>query len=251
MNAGQLVRLLNIPIERATELHGCETGKEHADLIKVNCRANYGTAGRYWIEYLSNHKEKAKEAYRAAQQRWGKLIPSSYGEQVHRASDRFSAIESALLMGRVITGWDEQDCRDAVQAVFNVWLAEFGTGNKEIEQITEQALAFLNTYGISRYAPLPYDERDLPIRDLAGYRERKGSHDDAPILFYTLPNVFRAEVAKGFNAETFAEVLATMGILKKPAKGKRLQGKTPRLKHLGGTQQRAYIMMLVQDDDDD
>jgi putative DNA primase/helicase len=251
VNAGQLVRLLNIPIERATELHECETGKEHADLIKVNCRANYGTAGRYWIEYLSNHKEEAKEAYRAAQQRWGKLIPSSYGEQVHRASDRFSAIESALLMGRVITGWDEQDCRDAVQAVFNVWLAEFGTGNKEIEQITEQALAFLNTYGISRYAPLPYDERDLPIRDLAGYRERKGSHDDAPILFYTLPNVFRAEVAKGFNAETFAEVLATMGILKKPAKGKRLQGKTPRLKHLGGTQQRAYIMMLVQDDDDD
>lgn len=251
VNAGQLVRLLNIPIERATELHGCETGKEHADLIKVNCRANYGTAGRYWIEYLSNYKEKAKEAYRAAQQRWGKLIPSSYGEQVHRASDRFSAIESALLMGRVITGWDEQDCRDAVQAVFNVWLAEFGTSNKEIEQITEQALAFLNTYGISRYAPLPYDERDLPIRDLAGYRERKGSHDDAPILFYTLPNVFRAEVAKGFNAETFAEVLATMGILKKPAKGKRLQGKTPRLKHLGGTQQRAYIMMLVQDDDDD
>ncbi|WP_265576086.1 DUF927 domain-containing protein [Proteus sp. CD3] len=246
VNAGQLVRLLNIPIERATELHECETGKEHADLIKVNCRANYGTAGRYWIEYLSNHKEEAKEAYRAAQQRWGKSIPSSYGEQVHRASDRFSAIESALLMGRVITGWDEQDCRDAVQAVFNVWLAEFGTGNKEIEQITEQALAFLNAYGISRYAPLPYDERDL-----AGYRERKGSHDDAPILFYTLPNVFRAEVAKGFNAETFAEVLATMGILKKPAKGKRLQGKTPRLKHLGGTQQRAYIMMLVQDDDDD
>lgn len=251
VNAGQLVRLLNIPIERVTELHECETGKEHADLIKVNCRANYGTAGRYWIEYLSNHKEEAKEAYRAAQQRWGKLIPSSYGEQVHRASDRFSAIESALLIGRVITGWDEQDCRGAVQAVFNVWLAEFGTGNKEIEQITEQALAFLNTYGISRYAPLPYDERDLPIRDLAGYRERKGSHDDAPILFYTLPNVFRAEVAKGFNAETFAEVLATMGILKKPAKGKRLQGKTPRLKHLGGTQQRAYIMMLVQDDDDD
>lgn len=42
VNAGQLVRLLNIPIERATELHECETGKAHADLIKINCRSSYG-----------------------------------------------------------------------------------------------------------------------------------------------------------------------------------------------------------------
>jgi putative DNA primase/helicase len=250
INAGQLVRLLNIPIERATELHECETGKEHADSIKIHCRANYGVAGRYWIEYLSQHKAEAMEAYRAAQKRWSKLIPSSYGEQVHRASDRFAAIEAALLMGCVVTGWSEQDCRDTVQAVFNVWLAEFGTGNKEIEQIVEQATAFLNTYGMSRYAPLPYDERDLPIRDLAGYREKKGGHDDAPIIFYTLPSAFKGEMAKGFNTDSFAAALATIGMLKKPAKGKGYQGRTPRLKHLGNTQQRAYVMMLIPDDEE-
>ncbi|MEX9815381.1 DUF927 domain-containing protein [Providencia rettgeri] len=250
VNAGQLVRLLNIPIERATELHECETGKEHADLIKINCRANYGAAGREWIEYLSHHKTEALEAYTTAQKRWIKLIPSSYGEQVHRASDRFAAIEAALIMGTVITGWDEQDCRDTVQAVFNVWLAEFGTGNKEIEQMAEQAIAFLNTYGMSRFAPLPYDERNLPIKDLAGYRERAGSHDEDPILFYTLPATFKQEVAKGFNADTFAETLHTIGILKKPSKGRGYQSRTPRLKHLGNIQQRAYILMLVPDEDD-
>ncbi|WP_038196703.1 DUF927 domain-containing protein, partial [Xenorhabdus bovienii] len=250
INAGQLVRLLNIPIERATELHECETGKEHADTIKINCRANYGAAGRYWIEYLSNHKDEAVEAYTTAQKRWSKLIPSSYGEQVHRASDRFAAIEAALLMGRVITGWSEQDCRDTVQAVFNVWLSEFGTGNKEIEQMVERAAAFLNTYGMSRYAPLPYDDRDLPIRDLAGYREKKSGHDDSPVIFYTLPSAFKEEMAKGFNAESFAAALATIGMLKKPAKGKGYQGRTPRLRHLGNTQQRAYVMMLIPDEEE-
>ncbi len=251
VNAGQLVRLLNIPVERATELHECENGKQHADTLKINCRAHYGSAGRYWIEYLSNHKDEAKAAYKSAQLRWSKLIPSSYGEQVHRASDRFATVEAALLMGRVITGWSEQDCRDAVQAVFNVWLAEFGTGNKEIEQIAEQAIAFLNTYGMSRFAPLPYDEGSLPIRELAGYREKSNSHDEAPILFYTLPAIFKHEVAKGFNADTFAETLHTLGILKKPAKGRGYQGRTPRLKHLGNTQQRAYILMLVPEDESD
>lgn len=250
VNAGQLVRLLNIPIERAVELHECESGKHHADTIKVNCRAHYGSAGRHWIEYLSAHKDEAREAYHSAQKRWNKLIPANYGEQVHRASDRFAMVEAALLTGRIITGWGEQDCRDAVQAVFNVWLAEFGTGNKEIEQIVEQATAFLNTYGMSRYAPLPYDERDMPVRDLAGYRERKGGHDDAPVIFYTLPSAFKQEMAKGFNAESFAAALTTIGMLKKPAKGKGYQGRTPRLKHLGNTQQRAYVMMLIPDEEE-
>ncbi|MEK2482881.1 DUF927 domain-containing protein [Providencia stuartii] len=251
VNAGQLVRLLNIPMERATELHGCENGKAHADLIKMNCRDSYGAAGRYWIEYLSNHKDEAKEAYRAAQQRWSKLIPNSYGEQVHRASDRFATIEAALIMGSVITGWNEQDCRDVVQAIFNVWVAEFGTGNKEIEQIKEQAEAFLNAYGMSRFAPLPYDEKDLPIRELAGYRVKTSSHDDSPVLFYTLPAVFRDEIAKTFNTDFFADVLHNLGILKKPSNGKGYQTRTPCLKHLGNIQQRAYLLMLVPDKEDD
>ncbi|MGL5953206.1 MAG: DUF927 domain-containing protein [Providencia rustigianii] len=238
VNAGQLVRLLNIPIERATELHGCETGKAHADLIKVNCRDNYGAAGRYWIEYLSSYKDEAKEAYRAAQQRWSKLIPSSYGEQVHRASDRFATLESTLMMGRVITGWSEQDCKDAAQTAFNVWVAEFGTGNKEIEQIKEQAEAFLNAYGLSRFAPLPYDVRDLPIRDLAGYR-KKGSNEDDPMIFYTFPAAFEKEIAAGFNYKQFAEALKMAGMLTPPTSGRGYQRKSPRI---DGRQFNVYVL---------
>ncbi|MEI9715878.1 DUF927 domain-containing protein [Moellerella wisconsensis] len=243
VNAGQLVRLLNIPMDRATELHGCETGKAHADLIKVNCRDSYGAAGRYWIEYLSSHKDEAKEAYRTAQQRWSKLIPSSYGEQVHRASDRFATLEAALLMGSVITGWDQQDCRDVVQAIFNVWVAEFGTGNKEYEQIKEQAEAFLNAHGLSRFAPIPYDIRDLPIRDLAGYR-KKGSNEDDPIIFYTFPSAFEKEIAAGFNYKQFAEALKMAGMLTPPTSGRGYQRKSPRI---DGRQFNVYVLQFAPD----
>ncbi|CDM89230.1 TOPRIM and DUF927 domain-containing protein [Xenorhabdus bovienii] len=251
INAGQLVRLLNIPMERAKTLHGSENGKAHADALKRGCREHYGAAGREWIGYLSSHHEEARQAYIEAQSRWGKLIPESYGEQVQRVSDRFAVLEAALMLGRVITGWKAQDCRDVLQYIFNVWVAEFGTGNKEFEQIVEQAVSFLNAHGMSRYAPLPYDERDLPIRDLAGYREKKGLHDNDPMIFYTLPATFKQEIARGFNVDMFADTLVKSDILKKPASGRSYQGKTPRLKHLGGIQQRAYIMVLVPESDEE
>ena len=142
--------------------------------------------------------------------------------------NRFTTIEAALIMGRVVTGWSEQDCRDAVQTCFNVWLAEFGTGNKEIEQIKEQAEAFLNVHGFSRFAPLPYDVRDLPIRDLAGYR-KKGCNEEDPIIFYTFPSAFEKEIAAGFNYKQFAEVLKTAGMLTPPTSGRGYQRKSPRI----------------------
>ncbi|MDD9340000.1 MAG: DUF927 domain-containing protein [Providencia heimbachae] len=240
INAGQLVRLLNIPIDRATELHGCENGKEHADLIKVNCRAHYGAAGRYWIEYLSSHKDEAKEIYRAAQHRWNKLIPSSYGEQVHRATDRFATIEAALIMGRVITGWSEQDCRDAVQASFNVWVAEFGTGNKEIEQIKEQAEGFLNAYAFSRFAVHPYVMGSDRVNNIAGYREIR----DGITLFHTFPKAFTDEIVKDFNVKMAEKALAEIGMLQKGDKGRYKK----RTITVDGTRPLFYVLMYAPED---
>ncbi|VEB68140.1 Superfamily II helicase and inactivated derivatives [Providencia rustigianii] len=240
VNAGQLVRLLNIPMERATELHGCETGKAHADLIKVNCRDSYGAAGRYWIEYLSSHKDEAKEIYRAAQQRWSKLIPSSYGEQVHRATDRFATLEAALLMGSVITGWNEQDCRDVVQTIFNVWVAEFGTGNKEIEQIKEQAEGFLNAYAFSRFAVHPYMMGSDRVNNIAGYREIR----DGITLFHTFPKAFTDEIVKDFNVKMAEKALAEIGMLQKGDKGRYKK----RTITVDGTRPLFYVLMYAPED---
>ncbi|MDY4367479.1 DUF927 domain-containing protein [Pectobacterium brasiliense] len=239
--AGQLVRLLNIPLSKAMRFHEHSNGKQHADALKDAYQRHYGAVGREWIKYLADHQQQAIEAVRAAEMRWRGLIPADYGEQVHRVAARFAVMEAALSLGKVITGWDEQTCRDAIQHSFNAWVREFGTGNKEHQQIIEQCEAFLNACGLSRFAPLPYDRASLPIRDLAGYRNR-GEHDDSPMVFYTFPATFEGEIAKGFNAKQFAKVLADAGMLE-PGKD-RFKKKAVRVE---GRQPVFYVLMYAPD----
>ena len=244
VKAGQLVRLLNLPMEKSVTHHEYQNGKQHADALKEAYQTNHGAAGREWIKWLAGHQQEAKQAVKAAQERWRSLIPADYGEQVHRVGERFAILEAALVLGMPVTGWGEQESRDAIQHGFNAWVKEFGTGNREHKQIIEQAEAFLNAYGLSRFAPYPYDPADMPIRDLAGYRQ-KGAHDADPIVFYTFPAAFEGEIAKGFNAKQFARVLAGAGVLKPPASGRGYQRKSPRI---DGRQINVYVLQLRPDE---
>lgn len=243
VKAGQLVRLLNIPMEKSTAFNGLPNGKAHADALKEAWIDNHGAAGREWVKWLAANQQEAKQAVRDAQTRWRGLIPADYGEQVHRVAERFAILEAALVTGASITGWSEQACRDAIQHSFNAWVKEFGTGNKEHQQIIEQCEAFLNAHGLSRYAPLPYCQSDMPIRDMAGYRER-GKHDDSPMVFYTFPSAFEKEMAQGFNAKQFARVLAESGMLTPPASGRGYQRKSPRI---DGRQINVYVIQYQQE----
>ncbi|MCX9866464.1 DUF927 domain-containing protein [Klebsiella pneumoniae] len=245
VKAGQLVRLLNIPMEKSTAFNGLPNGKAHADALKEAWIDNHGAAGREWVKWLSANQQEAKQAVRDAQTRWRGLIPADYGEQVHRVAERFAILEAALVKGASITGWSEQASRDAIQHSFNAWVKEFGTGNKEHQQIIEQCEAFLNAYDLSRFAPLPYDPSSMPIRDLAGYRKRKSSHDDAPLVFYTFPATFEKEIAQGFNARQFARVLAAAGWLSEPSSGRGYQQKSPRI---DGRQINVYVLHQVAEE---
>lgn len=245
VKAGQLVRLLNLPLQKASHFHEYQNGEAHADALKDACITHHGAAGRAWITYLATHQTEAREAVKAATARWKGLIPSGYGEQVHRVAKRFAILEAALMLGQVITGWTEQESRDAIQHSFNAWVHEFGTGNKEHEQIIAQCEAFLNAHGLSRFAPIPYDPSSLPIKDLAGYRQR-GSLDSDPIMFYTFPAAFEKEIAQGFNVKQFAEVLKNAGMLKPPTSGRGYQRKSPRI---DGRQLNVYVIKYQPEDD--
>ncbi|EMM4083552.1 DUF927 domain-containing protein [Shigella flexneri] len=248
--AGQLVRLLNVPLEKATEFHGLPSGKAHADALRAACMAHHGTAGREWVRWLADHQQAAREATEAARERWRGLIPDNYGEQVHRVGERFAIMEAALVLSGHITGWDAQGCRDALQRSFNAWVKEFGTGNKEHQQIAEQAVAFLNAWGMSKFALVDYDPRDLHIGELMGYRD-KGERYDDPMLFYVLPAPFKEHVARGFNKDAVAQVLHDAGMLKKPTSGRGWQGRTPRLKHQNNARQRAYILLFAPEQEEE
>lgn len=244
VNAGQLVRLLNVPITKATEYHGYADGKAHADAMREACKANYGAVGREWIRLLASQKEASIEAVRAAERRWLGLLPNEASEQVRRVASRFAVLEAALLLSLSLTGWDAQECRDALQHSFNAWVNEFGMGNREAKAWVEQAEAFLQRYGYSRY--LPYhntDPRDLPIKDLAGYRVKSRSGEE--MAFHTWPSVFKDEIATGANYIAFAQALADAGMLDKPSKG--ITKKT--LVHEG--KQCHFVVMTLPVDEDE
>ncbi|EJK8885137.1 DUF927 domain-containing protein [Salmonella enterica] len=236
--AGQLVRLLNIPMEKSTVHHEHGNGERHAKALKAAYTENYGATGREWVKWLTRHQQEAKDAVKAARERWCGLIPENYGEQVKRVADRFAILEAALIAGQYLTGWSEQVSRDAIQHCFNAWVGEFGTGSKEHQQMIAQCEAFLNAYGFSRFAPLPYDPRDLPIKDLAGYRQRK-EDDESPMIFYTFPAAFEKEIAAGFNVKQFAEALKIAGMLAPPGSGRGYQRKSPRI---DGRQINVYVI---------
>ncbi|AWO80692.1 DUF927 domain-containing protein [Serratia marcescens] len=243
--AGQLVRLLNIPLSKAVKFHSHQNGKQHADALKDAWINHHGAAGREWIKWLASHQQQAIDSVRACEARWRSIIPSDYGEQVHRVGARFAILEAALLLSEGITGWDAQTCRDAIQHSYNAWLREFGTGNKEHQQIIAQTESFLNAYGLSRYAPLPYCHEALPIKELAGFRQR-GEHDESPTVFYTFPAAFEKEIAQGFNAKQAAEVLKQAGMLTPPTSGRGYQRKSPRFQ---GRQINVYVLNFQPESD--
>ncbi|MGE5988673.1 DUF927 domain-containing protein [Klebsiella michiganensis] len=237
--AGQLVRLLNIPLSKAVRFHDHQNGKQHADALKDAYQHHHGAAGREWIKWLADHQQQAFDTVRECEARWRSLIPADYGEQVHRVAARFAILEAALLLAEDITGWDAQTCRDAIQHSYNAWLREFGTGNKEHQQIIEQCEAFLNAYGFSRYQPYPNScPRDLPIKDLAGYRTGSIQNEGDKFVFYTFPATFENEIAQNFNPKLFAKVLAHAGMLE--ASQDRYKRKA--LKKIGGKQHTFYIL---------
>ncbi|MDE1484609.1 TOPRIM and DUF927 domain-containing protein [Xenorhabdus bovienii] len=243
LKAGQLVRLLNIPMTRTRTFHEHADGQSHAKAIEAAFNAHHGAAGREWIKWLAENKDTAKQAVKDAQQLWLGLLPDGAGEQVHRVAERFAILEAALMMATHITGWTEADCHNAIEHSFNAWVAEFGFANKEGEQITEAAEAFLNAFGLSRFAPHPYDPRDLPIRDLAGYRTQ-GKHDNDPMIFHTFPSAFENEIAKGFNEKQFAKALAEAGILQIGDRG-RFKKKSIRI---DGRRPEFYVLILKENE---
>lgn len=148
VKAGQLVRLLNLPMEKSVTHHEYQNGKQHADALKEAYQTNHGAAGREWIKWLAGHQQEAKQAVRAAQERWRSLIPADYGEQVHRVGERFAILEAALVLGMPVTGWGEQESRDAIQHGFNAWVKSLARGTVSISRSLSRRRRFLMPTGL-------------------------------------------------------------------------------------------------------
>ncbi|RYJ18295.1 DNA primase [Rahnella variigena] len=244
INAGQLVRLLNVPISKATQFHAYADGQAHAAAMRDACNANFGAAGRAWIAHLASQKEAAIDGAKHYERQWLAGLDRAAGEQVRRVAVRFSLLETALVLAESFTGWTAQESHDALQHSFNAWISEFGTGNREKKAYIDQAQGFLQRNGHSRYLPHPNsDPRDMPLKELAGYRGTRMT--DSKTVFYTFPAVFREEIAKGYNPTAFAQVLAEVGMMEMPLKPQK--GLTKKSIRVDGTQPNFVVLMMLED----
>jgi len=123
-----------------------------------------------------------------------------------------------------ITGWKSGASYDAALKCFNAWLEEKGgVGDDENKQILEQAKAFFELHGCSRFYDLE-GFKDQKIINMAGY---KSSYQDA-VMFYVSPSVFQNEICKGFSRKTAIQLLIKQGFLQQNSNGDyRQQKHTP------------------------
>ncbi|TQI77974.1 uncharacterized protein (DUF927 family) [Serratia fonticola] len=242
VNAGQLVRLLNIPLTKASEYHTLPGGKAHADGLKTAYQGHYGAAGRKWVSMLAESPQQAREAVAIAKQRWKALIPAQGSEQAGRVADCFAILEAALMLSLPLTGWEATDCQAAIEHTFKNWLGIYGVGNRERVQLVEMVENFL-LVNENRF-DLIYGSEDLPWT--TDKNKRAGwlvpnSAPDGRNVYYVLPGVLKAEVIPGKEPLNAVKLMHEEGILwKKDKKG--YTALTPRI---NGHQHRTYALMLV------
>ncbi|EGS8904344.1 DUF927 domain-containing protein [Escherichia coli] len=247
---GQLVRLLNIPVEQMQpeNLHGYSTAGAHARALTRACNDNFGEVFREWITWLIRNRQEAENTIRQCLGKWQTAVAGRYPDspQVCRVADAFAVLEAALVMTRPLTGWDASACCDAVITVFTSWVKDFGTHDKAQSQIISQATDFLMQYGRGRFATLTTDGKANTVTDLEasrmgrlyGYR-KPADGDNGDEWFYVTPAAFRDHIAKGHNDRQAAAALEKAGMLAREAG--RLQVRL----RIGGGQQRFYKVKLL------
>jgi len=227
IKAGQSVRLLDVPAQRAhgawDNLHQAGSGTAFSDAIKRAAVTDYGHGGRAFLEKLSrDHDGSFSEALDAI-----KALPElqAAGDegQAKRAAARFAvlALAGELATDYGVTGWETGEAIRAAAVGFAAWqaLRGAGRGNAERDQIIERITSFIERHGDSRFsdADSDDDQRAAMVRDRAGWW-RTG--DGGRVYLFNADGL--REALKGFDFNRALDSLQQAGAIEAPgADGKR------------------------------
>lgn len=222
IQAGSLVRLLNIPMEEPSQLFHFKTAKAHADHLNEAVQYNYGTIGRKWLDFIIANKAEVKMAFSHYRSLWLERIPKDADSQVQRVVNNFAILETALQLAGFLTTWTEEENREAIIKCFNRWLAIFGTRSKEESNIIEQFNGWLLQAQHSDFIEVHADFKQglKPSgRITAGYKMLV-SADNEKEHFLIYPSVFK-EATKGRAREVCLRALANAKMLDSSLEHKR------------------------------
>jgi putative DNA primase/helicase len=238
--AGQLVRLLDVTAERGAGFGVFDNGGPDGDAsalaksIKLAASSAYGTAGPAFVRQVFANSVTGDDVRRLISHFVTVTIPSAADGQVERAAQRFGLIAAAgeLAAKFGIVPWPVGVARNAAAWALERWIElRGGTEPAEARQAIEAVRLFIEQHGDARFASV--DTADVrPVANRAGHRKGSGTERE----WWILPQVWKAEVCAGHDAQFVARVLATAGMLRTQAEG--LQCKV----RVGGATYRCYVV---------
>jgi putative DNA primase/helicase len=233
VKAGQLVRLLQIPVfgkyGAFDNLHGMKDGRLFSDTLQKNASEYYGTAGIAYLQKLVYDKDDLGGLLDKAIQgfRFDDMQP-----QEQRASRSFAlvALAGELATSYGVTGWKEGDALQAALTCFKHWRNHRGKGSTENKVILEAISDFINRHSDTRFTPKV--ENSITIS-----QTRAGWYIDEPerdrMYLFTSAGIKDASV--GHDLKLVIDVLTRSGWLIRnekdgyPTKGHKIQGRNQKL----------------------
>lgn len=206
IDAGALVRLLNIKYREPEHLHGTANGKAFADLIKRNTHKYYGAFARKWITALVTKPEGAIAQFEKCRERWDGITAQYNQGAFGRVGAQFALIEAALKMAKKYVNQTAQEIEQLMESTFAEWLGDYtsDTGlSHEQSGVVERARDVLAQIG--RFSPAKLAAHAaLPHGEIWGYTDAN--------YVYVLPSVFRERIAGNMDAHEAAKVLESVGM---------------------------------------
>jgi uncharacterized protein (DUF927 family) len=186
VNAGQELRLANIPMDAGKglggfeQLHGSESPGLFAQRIARVGETLHGSAGLEWLHRLTSDLDAVPKLVSAYVAQFVSLAsPSDASGQVGRVARRFGLVAAAgeLATEYGLTGWQEQEAQDAALACFRAWHEDFGHGSHEERAISEQVRFFLSSTARTASNALTIKGLNgcLTVQDIGGTRRSRTS----------------------------------------------------------------------------
>jgi uncharacterized protein (DUF927 family) len=242
VHGGQEVRIISIVADAGKgmgcfeDLHGAESADQFANQLNSAALAYYGTPSVAFLHRLVLERDRVGEKAEALIKKFLETqVQKPASGEVFRAARRFALVafagEYASSLG--ITGWPRDEALRAAIICFKSWLDRRGSmGAGDTEAAIAQVRHFLTLHGGSRFETIcPDDDSKVErtsARDRVGFRQElpdeESSSDsqaenpgedseDGAYVYYVLPEAFRRELAKGFDAATVAKALRERGHL--------------------------------------
>ncbi len=233
--AGQELRLIDLPADAGAgrgifeALHEFEGGGDLARHLTRASETTYGTAGRAWLEWLTDNTEGLARTLRERMDAIERaMVPEAAAGQVQRVGRRFAVVAAAgeLASAAGLTGWPAGAATDAARRCFEAWIAARpgGIGQSEEAQIMRQVRQWFGMHGEARFTDWSRADDDHAPKTMnrAGWRRAVKTTTGLDELigweWFCLPDVFRVEACRGFQERAVLRVLAERGHLVREGK---------------------------------